>query len=116
MINGIYLVNRRKTDVEAEMELFSRTPGISMKAVCFEDVVTTVGGEDNDSVILSNGDRIPRPDVVFPRVFGLDAEENYRLKSVLRMFENMGALCITRGPQGPARRGREGRDPREGRG
>ena len=94
MINGIYLVNRRKTDVEAEMELFSRTPGLSMKAVCFEDVVTTVGGEDNDSVILSNGDRIPRPDVVFPRVFGLDAEENYRLKSVLRMFENMGALCI----------------------
>ena len=94
MINGIYLVNRRKTDVEAEMELFSRTPGISMKAVCFEDVVTTVRGEDNDSVILSNGDRIPRPDVVFPRVFGLDAEENYRLKSVLRMFENMGALCI----------------------
>ena len=94
MINGIYLVNRRKTDVESEMELFSRTPGLSMKAVCFEDVVTTVGGEDNDSVILSNGDRIPRPDVVFPRVFGLDAEENYRLKSVLRMFENMGALCI----------------------
>ena len=94
MINGIYLVNRRKTDVEAEMELFSRTPGLNMKAVCFEDVVTTVGGEDNDSVILSNGDRIPRPDVVFPRVFGLDAEENYRLKSVLRMFENMGALCI----------------------
>ena len=94
MINGIYLINRSRTNTEAEMGIFSRIPGLSMRAVCFEDVVTTVGGDDGESVILANGDRIPRPDVVFPRVFGLDTEGNYRLKSVLRMLEGMGALCI----------------------
>ena len=44
--------------------------------------------------MLTNGERVPLPDFVSVRAFGLDAGENYRMKAVLRMLEDRGVLCV----------------------
>ena len=94
MVKGIYLVNRRRADVDKEVGVMRSLLGIDVESMFFEDIVTTVGDNDDDTMLLADGKRVPLPDFVSVRAFGLDANESYRLKSVLRMLEGRGVLCI----------------------
>ena len=94
MIQGLYLVDRRHENVDEEVRLFRQTMGVDVRPLNFEDVVPIVGPGDEDGVLLTNGERLPRPDFVFTRAFRLSETESYQLKAVLRMMEGMGVLCI----------------------
>ena len=94
MVKGIYLVNRRRADVDKEVGVMRSLLGIDVEPMFFEDIVTTVGDDDSGTMLLADGRRVPLPDFVSVRAFGLDADESYRLKSVLRMLEGRGVLCI----------------------
>ena len=94
MVRGVYLVNRRRTDVDKEVALMRSMMGVDIEPMFFEDIVTTVGDMDEGTILLTNGERVPLPDFVSVRAFGLDAGENYRMKAVLRMLEDRGVLCV----------------------
>ena len=93
MVRGVYLVNRRRADVDKEVAVMRSLTGIEIEPMFFEDIVTTMG-DDDGTMLLTNGERVPLPDFVSVRAFGLDAAESYRLKSLLRMLEGRGVLCI----------------------
>ena len=93
MVRGVYLVNRRRADVDKEVAMMRSLTGIEIEPMFFEDIVTTVG-DDDGTMLLTNGERVPLPDFVSVRAFGLDTAESYRLKSLLRMLEGRGVLCI----------------------
>lgn len=94
MIHGLYLVDRRRANVEMEVGFFRQAMDVDIQALCFEDVVPIVGPGDDDGILLTGGERLPRPDFVFTRAFRLSDSESYHLKAVLRMLEGMGVLCI----------------------
>lgn len=94
MVRGVYLVNRRRANVDKEVDVMRSFVDIEIEPMFFEDIVTTVGDDSGDTMLLTSGERVPLPDFVSVRAFGLDAEESYRLKSVLRMLEGRGVLCI----------------------
>lgn len=94
MIRGLYLVDRRRRTVDEEVGLLRKAMDVDLQPMIFDNVVPTVGSDDGDGILLASGERIPVPDVVITRAFGLSDSESYHLKAVLRMLEGKGALCI----------------------
>ncbi len=92
MLRGIYLVDKLRTNVDKEVGALRSLPDIDIAPLYFEDIVTTVGGDGR--ILLVDGSRITPPDFVMVRAFRLDDSKAYHLKSVLRMLEGMGVLCI----------------------
>ena len=94
MIHGFYLVDKRRANVDEEVRLFRQAMGVDVDPLHFEDIVPIVGPGDDDGILMTSGERLPRPDFVFTRAFRLTDEESYQMKAVLRMLEGMGVLCI----------------------
>ena len=57
MVKGIYLVNRRRADVDKEVGVMRSLLGIDVESMFFEDIVTTVGDNDDDTMLLADGKR-----------------------------------------------------------
>ena len=94
MIHGFYLVDKRRANVDEEVRLFRQAMVVDVDPLHFEDIVPIVGPGDDDGILMTSGERLPRPDFVFTRAFRLTDEESYQMKAVLRMLEGMGVLCI----------------------
>ena len=91
MVSGFYLVSE-ESDKANEIEVFKKlNPNVDIKLVNFEDIIPIAG--DINQIMTVNG-LIDFPDFVFVRAFDLSADKQYHVKSVLRMLEYKGVLCI----------------------
>lgn len=88
MLTGDYTQFRR--EFETAREVFSAA-GLEMDFVDFNDI-EVIAADEFDGNVYVGGEPVPCPRFVFTMT--AEERETYQLKAVLRMFENLGVLCV----------------------